>query len=88
MTNPLLSDWTTDFALPPFGAITDADFAPAFDAALAEGRARIAAIADNPDAPSYANTIEALNRPTGCWTAWRGFSTTCPGPTAPPRARR
>ncbi|MBU2359206.1 MAG: M3 family metallopeptidase [Alphaproteobacteria bacterium] len=62
MTNPLLSDWTTPHALPPFDAIRDADFAPAVDAALAEARANIAAIADNLDAPTFANTIEAFER--------------------------
>ncbi len=60
MTNPLLAPWDTPFALPPFDAIRDADFAPAFDAALAEARARIAAIADNPAAPDFANTIAAM----------------------------
>lgn len=62
MTNPLLEDWTTPFALPPFAAITDDDFAPAFDAALAEARANIAAIAADPAEPDFANTIEALER--------------------------
>ncbi|WP_209426290.1 M3 family metallopeptidase [Pararhodobacter sp. SW119] len=60
MTNPLLADWTGPFALPPFTEIEDAHFAPAFDAALAEGRAAIDAIAANPEPPSFANTIEAL----------------------------
>ena len=60
MTNPLLSDWDTPHALPPFDLIEDAHFAPAVDAALAEARANIAAIADNPEAPTFANTIEAL----------------------------
>lgn len=60
MTNPLLSVWETPFDLPPFDAIADADFAPAFDAALDAARARIAAISANPDAPTYANTIAAL----------------------------
>ncbi|MCA8879920.1 MAG: M3 family metallopeptidase [Rhodobacteraceae bacterium] len=62
MTNPLLGDWATPFALPPFAAITDDDFAPAFDAALAEARANVAAIAADPAAPGFANTIEALER--------------------------
>ena len=65
MTNPLLSDWTTEFALPPFAQITDADFAPAFDQGLAEARAAIAAIAENPKAPDFANTIEALELAEG-----------------------
>jgi peptidyl-dipeptidase Dcp len=60
MTNPLLADWTTDFALPPFAAIGDEHFGPAFDAALDEARANIRAIAENPEAPTFANTIEAL----------------------------
>jgi peptidyl-dipeptidase Dcp len=62
MTNPLLTDWTGPHALPPFDIITDDHFAAAFDAAEAEGRAAIAAIADAPDAPTFANTIEALER--------------------------
>lgn len=60
MTNPLLAPWNTPFELPPFAEIEDAHFAPAFDAALSEGRAKIAEIAGNPDAPTFANTIEAL----------------------------
>jgi peptidyl-dipeptidase Dcp len=60
MTNPLLTDWTTPFALPPFDVIEDAHFAPAMEAALEEGRAAIRAIAENPEAPTFANTIEAL----------------------------
>ena len=58
--NPLLTPWTGPFGLPPFGAIDDAHFAPAFEAGLSEARANIAAIAENPDAPSFANTIEAM----------------------------
>ena len=60
MTNPLLAPWDTPFALPPFAAIRDEDFMPAFDAALTEARANIAAIATNPEAPSFANTIAAM----------------------------
>ncbi|HSF64978.1 MAG TPA: M3 family metallopeptidase [Paracoccaceae bacterium] len=60
MSNPLLSPWDTPFALPPFAAITDDHFAPAFDAALEAARANIAAIAGNAEAPSFANTIAAL----------------------------
>ncbi len=62
MTNALLSDWTTEFALPPFAEISDEDFGPAMDAALADGRARVAAIAENGDAPSYENTVAAMEQ--------------------------
>ncbi len=60
MTNALLADWTTPFGIAPFDAIRDEDFSPALDAALAEARAAVAAIADNPEAPTFANTVEAL----------------------------
>jgi peptidyl-dipeptidase Dcp len=60
MTNPLLETWDTAFGLPPFTRIGDADFAPAMAAALAEGRAAVAAIAANPERPTFANTIAAL----------------------------
>lgn len=60
MPNPLLAPWTTPFALPPFAEIRDDQFGPAIEAALAEARRAIAAIADNPEAPTFANTIEAL----------------------------
>lgn len=58
--NVLLADWDGPFGLPPFAAIRDEDFAPAFDAALAEARANVAAIAADPEPPSFANTIGAL----------------------------
>ncbi len=60
MPNPLLADWTTPFGLPPFDLISDDDFEPALDAALSDARANIAAISDNPEPPTFENTIEAL----------------------------
>ena len=60
MINPLLTPWDTPHALPPFDAIKDADFAPAVEDALSEARGNIAAIADNPDAPTFDNTVAAL----------------------------
>ncbi len=60
MTNPLLASWTTPFELPPFEKIRDEDFAPAMEVAIEETRAGVHAIADNPEAPTFENTIEAL----------------------------
>ncbi|WP_308915956.1 M3 family metallopeptidase [Jannaschia sp. LMIT008] len=60
MTNPLLSDWTGPHALPPFDAIEDAHFAPAFDAAMDRGRAAIRAISGDAEPPTFENTIDAL----------------------------
>lgn len=62
MTNPLLAGWIGEFELPPFGAITDDDFAPAFASAMDQARANVALIANNSDAPTFANTIETLER--------------------------
>ena len=63
MTNPLLNDWSTPFGLPPFDAISDDDFAPAVDAALAEARANYAAIVSEPEI-TCAKTVEAMERTT------------------------
>ena len=62
MTNPLLAAWKTPYGLPPFDMISDQDYAPAVDAALTEARANIAMIAENPEPPTFANTIEAMER--------------------------
>ena len=60
MSNPILSDWTTPFEIAPFAEISDDDFAPALEQALQAHTDQIAAIAANPEPPSFANTIEAL----------------------------
>ncbi len=60
MTNPLLTDWDTPFQIAPFDRISDDDFAPAFEQALTQDMTGALAVARNPDAPSFANTIEAL----------------------------
>lgn len=61
MSNPLLQDWAGPHGLPPFADITPAHFQPAFDAALAEHRAEIDAIASQAEAPSFANTVAAFD---------------------------
>ena len=59
--NPLLTLWPTGPSdLPPFGAIRTEHFAPAFRAAMAAHRDEIEAILANPEAPTFANTIRAL----------------------------
>lgn len=62
--NVLLQPWDTPFGLPPFAALRDEDFAPAFDAALAEARANIRTIADG-EGRSFAEVIEALELAEG-----------------------
>jgi peptidyl-dipeptidase Dcp len=60
--NPLLLAWTGPFGLPPFERIVPEHFRPAFEAALAEQQAEIAAIASAPDAPTFGNTVDGLER--------------------------
>lgn len=60
MSNPILATWTTPFDLAPFDAISDDDFAPALDEALAAHNVEIAKIATDPAAPDFDNTIGAL----------------------------
>ncbi len=60
--NPLLNTWTAPHETPPFAAIRPEHFRPAFDRAMAENIAEIEAVAASPDAPTFANTIAALER--------------------------
>ena len=62
LPNPLLATWSGEFELPPFAKIKAEHFRPAFDRALAEHRAEIAAIAQNGAEPSFENTIAALEK--------------------------
>ena len=60
--NPLLTKWTTPDEVPPFARIRPEHFRAAYDQALASHEAEVAAIAADPAAPSFANTIAALER--------------------------
>ncbi|ADP71795.1 Peptidyl-dipeptidase Dcp [Rhodomicrobium vannielii ATCC 17100] len=61
-SNILLQDWDTPFGLPPFQAIRDEDFIPAFEDAMRTHRAEIETIANDGNEPTFANTVEALER--------------------------
>ena len=67
--NPLLSAWTGPYGLPPFDAVRPEHFEPAFESALAEHRAELAAIATQAEAPSFANTIASFDRSGRALTA-------------------
>jgi peptidyl-dipeptidase Dcp len=62
MRNPLLEPWTTPFGVPPFDLIRPEHFVPAFEQSMRDHLAEIEAIGSDPAAPSFANTIEALQR--------------------------
>ena len=58
--NPFREAWTTPYGIPPFADIRDEHYLPAFKKGALERRAEIAAIASNPDAPTFENTILAM----------------------------
>jgi peptidyl-dipeptidase Dcp len=61
-SNPLLSRSPLPFQAPPFDKIKDTDFAPALEAGRQQQLAEVARIAANPAAPSFDNTVVALER--------------------------
>src|ERR1700716_4124655 len=60
--NPFFEAWNTPCELPPFDRIRPEHFPPAFDRGMQEQIAEIATIASSAAAPSFADTIEALER--------------------------
>ena len=61
--NPLLKEWTGPYGgVPPWDQVKPELFKPAYLAAIDMQRAEIKAIADNPAKPTFANTIEAMQR--------------------------
>ena len=60
VTTPLLAAWRTPFAVPPFNKLEPRHFKPAFAAAMKAHTAEIRAIAGNRAAPTFKNTIVAL----------------------------
>ncbi|WP_420366760.1 M3 family metallopeptidase [Curtobacterium sp. L3-7] len=62
MTTPFDEPSPLPYALPPFDDVRLEHHRPAFDAGMAEQRAEVEAIASNPDAPTFDNTLAALER--------------------------
>jgi peptidyl-dipeptidase Dcp len=60
--NPLLTESSLPYQLPPFEQIKDEHFAPAFEQGMKENLAEVEAIAKNPAEPTFDNTIVALER--------------------------
>lgn len=59
--NPLLTDSTLPYGAPQFDKIKTEHYLPAFEQAITEAKAEIDAIVNNPDAPTFENTIAALD---------------------------
>jgi peptidyl-dipeptidase Dcp len=60
--NPFLRPSDLPYQLPPFDRITDDHFLPAFEQGMAEQRAEVSAVAGDPAAPTFDNTLVALER--------------------------
>lgn len=63
--NPLLTDSTLPYGAPQFDEIKTEHYLPAFEQAITEAKAEIDAIVNNPDAPTFENTIAALDEAGG-----------------------
>lgn len=61
-SNPFYQEYTTPYSIPPFEKIKIEHYKPALDRGISEQIADIDAIANNPEAPSFDNTIEAMEK--------------------------
>lgn len=61
-SNPFAAASPLPFEAPRFDKIREGDYAPAIDEGMRRQLAEVASIADNPEPPTFANTIEALER--------------------------
>ena len=60
--NPFFSEYNTPFNVPPFDKIAAKHYIPAFEKGMTEGRSEIAGIVGNKEEPTFANTVEALDK--------------------------
>jgi peptidyl-dipeptidase Dcp len=58
--NPFFTPYNTPWDVPPFDKIKIEHFMPAYDRGIAEQRAEMEKIRDNTEAPTFANTIVAM----------------------------
>jgi len=60
--NPFFSEFDTPFHVPPFDKIKEEHYLPAFIEGIEQHNKEIEAIANNPEPPTFENTIEALEK--------------------------
>jgi len=60
--NPFMQEWDTPYGTAPFSKIKISDYMPAFKAGIEQQKAEIQAIIDNPEAPTFENTVAAYDR--------------------------
>jgi len=59
--NPFFKPYGTPFDVPPFDRIRNEHFLPGIEEGIRREQAEVAAIVDNPEPPTFANTIAALD---------------------------
>jgi len=62
MSNPLLQHWDTPYGTPPFNLFRTEHFKPAANEAILAASGEIGRITDNLEAPTFENTVAALDR--------------------------
>lgn len=58
--NPFMQEWDTPYGVPPFDKIDTSDYIPAFEEGMRQQNEEIAAITSNTEAPTFENTILAM----------------------------
>lgn len=58
--NPFFQEYTNEYGAPPFEQIKNEHYLPAFEEGMKQHQAEIDSIVNNPEAPTFANTIEAM----------------------------
>ncbi len=61
-SNPFYAPSTLPFQAPPFDKIKDSDYQPAIEAGMAEELKEVKAIAENPEPPTFENTLVAMEK--------------------------
>jgi peptidyl-dipeptidase Dcp len=62
MENPFFEAWNTPFGVPPFDKIENEHFRPAFAEGMRLHKEEIDAIVNNPEEPTFKNTLVALDK--------------------------
>ena len=59
MENPFFSEWNTPYEIPDFSRIKTEHYLPAFEEGMRRQKAEIDSIVNNPEAPTFENTVLA-----------------------------
>ena len=60
--NPFFQQWDTPYQVPDFSKIKESHYLPAFQKGIDDEKAQLDSIVTNPEAPTFVNTVEALEQ--------------------------